>query len=107
LSSIAGLSTFGFSVFSIRLLLENVLRNEDGKLVHQEDILNLARYDARKVASHQIPYMPSRVVLQDFTGVPAVLDLAAMRDVMKKLKNNFLNCYLKCCNLTPITIISK
>ncbi len=68
--------------FSVRVLLENVLRNEDGRLVNKEDIENLIKYDARNVASAEVPYMPARVVLQDFTGVPAVVDLAVMRDAM-------------------------
>ncbi|MFZ0391915.1 MAG: aconitate hydratase AcnA [Calditrichia bacterium] len=72
--------------FSIRILLENVLRKEDGKLVKENDIMKLASYNPTNVAVEEIPYMPSRVVLQDFTGVPAVVDLAAMRDAMKDLK---------------------
>lgn len=69
--------------YSIRVLLENVLRNEDGRLVRKEDVLKLVNYDSRNVPSVEIPYMPARVVLQDFTGVPAVVDLAALRDAMK------------------------
>ena len=70
--------------FSIRILLENVLRNEDGRLVTEKDAKNLAGYDAKDVRPQEIPYMPARVVMQDFTGVPAVVDLAAMRDAMTK-----------------------
>ncbi len=71
--------------FSIRILLENVLRAEDGRLVTENDVKRLAGYDAKHVPNHEIPYMPSRVVLQDFTGVPAVVDLAALRDTVKRL----------------------
>jgi len=70
--------------FSIRILLENILRNEDGRLVTEEDVRNLAGYDAANLPKSEIPYMPARVALQDFTGVPSVVDLAAMRDAMKK-----------------------
>ena len=71
--------------FSIRILLENMLRNEDGKLVHAEDINKVATYNPKKVKPQEIPFMPARVILQDFTGVPAVVDLAAMRDAVKTL----------------------
>jgi aconitate hydratase len=74
--------------FSIRVLLENVLRNEDGRLVTDEDVKKLAAYDPGRVEKKEIPYMPARVVLQDFTGVPAVVDLAAMRDAMKRLNGD-------------------
>ena len=68
--------------FSIRVLLENALRNEDGRLVTKSDIDTIAAYDANNVSPNEIPYMPARVVLQDFTGVPAVVDLAVMRDAI-------------------------
>lgn len=71
--------------FSIRILLENILRNEDGKLVLKEDVEKVAKYNPEAPAVAEIPFMPGRVVLQDFTGVPAVVDLAAMRDAMKEL----------------------
>ncbi len=70
--------------FSIRVLLENVLRNEDGHLVTTEDVQRLIQYNPGAVKAQEIPFMPARVVLQDFTGVPAVVDLAAMRDAMKQ-----------------------
>jgi len=79
-----GLTQIARLPFSIRILLENVLRNEDGRLVSEEDVKNLAGYDATNVSKLEVPYMPARVLLQDFTGVPAVVDLAAMRDAMKK-----------------------
>ncbi len=71
--------------FSIRVLLENILRNEDGRLITKEDVHKLSRYNAKSVGKEEIPYMPARVVLQDFTGVPAIVDLAAMRDAMNAL----------------------
>src|SRR5690606_32351961 len=65
--------------------LEGLLRNCDGFTVTQDDIVGLANYNARKVDAVEMPFVPGRVVLQDFTGVPCVVDLAAMRDAMKKL----------------------
>lgn len=70
---------------SIRLLLEAVLRNCDGYIVSEDDVKNLANWNAAAPAPVEIPFMPSRVVLQDFTGVPCVVDLAAMRDGMNEL----------------------
>jgi aconitate hydratase len=71
--------------YSIRVLLESVLRNCDGKTVMKEDVEALANWNAASPAKLEIPYKPSRVVLQDFTGVPAVVDLAAMRSAMGRL----------------------
>jgi len=71
--------------FSLRILLENLLRNEDGRTVTAEDIRFLARWDAKAEPSREIAYMPARVLMQDFTGVPAIVDLAAMRDAMRAL----------------------
>ena len=71
--------------FSLRVLLENLLRCEDGKTVTADDIKFLAKWDAKAEPSREIAYMPARVLMQDFTGVPAVVDLAAMRDAMKAL----------------------
>ena len=71
--------------YSIRVLLESVLRNCDGFVVTEEDVKNLAAWDASAPAKVEIPFKPSRVVLQDFTGVPAVVDLAAMRSAMQRL----------------------
>jgi len=68
--------------FSLKILLENLLRNEDGEAIRAEDVLALARWDARAQPSNEIAFTPARVVMQDFTGVPAVVDLAAMRDAM-------------------------
>ncbi|QDV27681.1 aconitate hydratase AcnA [Aureliella helgolandensis] len=81
----AGFGEISKLPFSIRILLEAVLRNCDGYIVNQEDVVNLAQWDAAKPAPVEIPFMPARVVLQDFTGVPCVVDLAAMRDGMKAL----------------------
>ncbi len=71
--------------YSLRILLENLLRTEDGQSVKPEDVRNLAGWDAKATPSHEIAFTPSRVLMQDFTGVPAVVDLAAMRDAMKAL----------------------
>jgi aconitate hydratase len=68
--------------FSLKILLENLLRNEDGETIRAEDVVALARWDARAQPSKEIAFTPARVVMQDFTGVPAVVDLAAMRDAM-------------------------
>nr|VFK39383.1 MAG: aconitate hydratase [Candidatus Kentron sp. SD]VFK41358.1 MAG: aconitate hydratase [Candidatus Kentron sp. SD] len=71
--------------FSLRILLENLLRREDGVTVTREDILALAGWDPKAKPATEIAFTPSRVILQDFTGVPAVVDLAAMRDAMEEL----------------------
>jgi aconitate hydratase len=71
--------------FSIRVLLEAVLRNVDGILVKEEDVANLASWHALEPLDVELPYMPARVILQDFTGVPAVVDLASMRGAVKRL----------------------
>jgi aconitate hydratase len=71
--------------FSIRILVENLLRNLDGRVVNEEDLLNIARWQKQYPEPVEIPYHPARVLMQDFTGVPAVVDLAAMRDAMQNL----------------------
>ena len=71
--------------YSIKVLLEAALRNCDGHVVSEDDVIALASYDARKVATTEIPFSPGRVVLQDFTGVPAVVDLAAMREAIVRM----------------------
>ena len=68
--------------FSLRILLENLLRCEDGKAVTKADVLALAKWDPKSEPDKEIGFHPARVILQDFTGVPAVVDLAAMRDAM-------------------------
>src|SRR5579859_2964661 len=83
------LSARGFDLgrlpFSLKILLENLLRREDGVNVTAADIEFLARWDAKAEPSREIAYMPARVLMQDFTGVPAVVDLGAMRDAIKTL----------------------
>ena len=74
--------------FSLRILLENLLRHEDGRTVTADDIKFLAAWDAKAEPSKEIAYMPARVLMQDFTGVPAIVDLAAMRDAMRALGGN-------------------
>ena len=71
--------------YSLKILLENLLRHEDGRDVTREDILALANWDPQAAPSTEISFTPSRVILQDFTGVPAVVDLAAMRDAVVEL----------------------
>jgi aconitate hydratase len=68
--------------FSLKILLENLLRNEDGESIRVKDIEALASWDAKAEPSAEIAFTPARVVMQDFTGVPAIVDLAAMRDAM-------------------------
>src|SRR5580692_12411636 len=71
--------------FSLKILLENLLRREDGVNVTSGDICFLATWKADAEPSREIAYMPARVLMQDFTGVPAIVDLAAMRDAMRSL----------------------
>src|SRR5829696_1089223 len=71
--------------FSLKILLENLLRTEDGQAVTREDIEALAGWDPSGPASIEIAFTPSRVIMQDFTGVPAIVDLAAMRDAMEAM----------------------
>jgi aconitate hydratase len=71
--------------FSLKVLLENMLRNEDGRSVTKEDIQAVALWLKTKTSEREIAFRPARVLMQDFTGVPAVVDLAAMRDAMKVL----------------------
>jgi len=84
----AGLGNVSRLPFSLKVLLENLLRHEDGRFVHADDIRVLAGWNpagAGKSVEKEISFMPARVLLQDFTGVPAVVDLAAMREAMGKL----------------------
>jgi aconitate hydratase len=71
--------------YSLKILLENLLRLEDGRTVRRGDAEKLTRWDPKKVPDEEIAFMPARVLLQDFTGVPAVVDLAAMRDAMARM----------------------
>jgi aconitate hydratase len=74
--------------FALRILLENLLRREDGRNVVPGDILALAGWNSQSKPDREIAFTPSRVLMQDFTGVPAVVDLAAMRDAMKRLSGD-------------------
>src|SRR6201989_3386211 len=71
--------------FSMKVLLENLLRNEDGRTVTKDDIKAVAQWLKTKTSEREIAFRPARVLMQPFTGVPAVVDLAAMRDAMEKL----------------------
>src|SRR6202163_4054966 len=71
--------------FSMKVLLENLLRNEDGRTVTKEDIKAVAEWLKTKSSDREFAFRPARVLMQDFTGVPAVVDLAAMRDAMVAL----------------------
>ncbi len=87
--SLAALAARGFDLtkmpLSMKVFLENLLRHEDGGVVKKSDIEAVARTIGAKPAEREVFFMPARVVMQDFTGVPAVVDLAAMRDAIKKL----------------------
>lgn len=74
--------------FSLKILLENLLRFEDGVNVARGDIEALLKWDPKAQPSHEISFAPSRVIMQDFTGVPAIVDLAAMREAMVRLGGN-------------------
>jgi aconitate hydratase len=81
----AGIGEVSRLPFSLKVLLENLLRHEDNRFVLADDIRALAAWDPSSASSREISFMPARVLLQDFTGVPAVVDLAAMRDAMRHL----------------------
>ncbi|PQO45201.1 aconitate hydratase AcnA [Blastopirellula marina] len=81
----AGLGDIDKLPFSVRVLLESVLRNCDGYIVSEDDVKSLAAWDAKSTEGSELPFLPARVVLQDFTGVPCVVDLAAMRSAMQRL----------------------
>jgi aconitate hydratase len=85
LDAVAGERQIKRLPYSLRVLLENLLRHEDGETVTREDIQALVNWDPKAEPSHEIAFTPGRVILQDFTGVPAVVDLAAMRDAMREL----------------------
>ncbi|MCX5514082.1 aconitate hydratase AcnA [Kaistia algarum] len=80
-----GLPGIGNLPFSLKVLLENLLRNEDGRTVSADDIRAIAEWLVTRKSDREIAYRPARVLMQDFTGVPAVVDLAAMRDAMVNL----------------------
>ncbi len=81
----SGVANLARLPFSLKILLENLLRFEDGNSVTRQDIEALARWDQRGKTEREIAFMPARVLLQDFTGVPCVVDLAAMRDAMAEM----------------------
>ncbi len=88
--SLAALERAGYSgiarlPYSLKILLENLVRREDGRFVHAEHVTALAKWDVASKAQQEIAFTPARVLLQDFTGVPAVVDLAAMRDGIVRL----------------------
>ena len=85
LDELGSIGAVGKLHYSIRVLLESVLRNLDGRVYTEDHVRAIAAYDPRRPAQEEIPFMPGRVVLQDFTGVPCVVDLAAMRDAMRRL----------------------
>src|SRR6266576_3627472 len=80
-----GLKSISRLPFSMKVLLENLLRNEDGRSITKEDIQAVAQWLKTKTSEREIAFRPARVLMQDFTGVPAVVDLAAMRDAMTTL----------------------
>ena len=81
----AGIGEVSRLPFSLRVLLENLLRHEDGRSVRRADIEAMGRWLKRRRSSREIAYRPARVLMQDFTGVPAVVDLAAMRESMRRM----------------------
>src|SRR3984957_10642060 len=83
-----GIATLSQLPFSLKVLLENLLRCEDGVSVTKDDIEALARYDGGIRKEREIAFSPARVLLQDFTGVPCVVDLAAMRDAMAEMQGD-------------------
>ncbi|MBI4062667.1 MAG: aconitate hydratase AcnA [Elusimicrobia bacterium] len=84
----AGVKNISRLPVTLRIILENLVRHADGRLVKEEDVLALAGWNPKKPAANDVPFIPARVILQDFTGVPAVVDLAAMRDAVRRLGGN-------------------
>ena len=93
-----GLGSIDRLPYSIRVLLEALLRNVDGAVVTNDDVAGLAGWNAQAPTRVELPFMPGRVVLQDFTGVPSIVDLAAMRDAMTNLGGdaNLVNPQIRC-----------
>ena len=79
-----GLAAVSKLPFSLKVLLESVLRRCDGRLIAAADVTNLAKWRPTDPGTSEVPFMPARVLLQDFTGVPAVVDLAALRSAMQR-----------------------
>uniref|UniRef100_A0A8C1YJ00 Cytoplasmic aconitate hydratase n=1 Tax=Cyprinus carpio TaxID=7962 RepID=A0A8C1YJ00_CYPCA len=86
--SVLNMSTINQLPFSIRVLLESAVRNCDGFLVKKEDVEKVLNWKVTQSQTVEVPFRPARVILQDFTGVPAVVDFAAMRDAVKKLQGD-------------------
>src|ERR1700716_3712370 len=84
----AGIGKISRLPVSIRIVLESVLRNCDGKKVSEKDVIALSNWNAKEPAAEEIPFVVARIVLQDFTGVPLLVDLAAMRAAVAKLKRD-------------------
>ena len=87
--------------FSIRVLLENALRNLDGYLVTEDDVMAVANWDPKSSSPREFPFMPARVLMQDLTGIPAVVDLAAMRSAMARNGGD----YKKINPLVPVDLV--
>lgn len=87
-ASAVGLGNIDRLPFTIKILLENLLRKEDGQLVKRQDIEAVANWGTKTAQAGEIAFSPARVLMQDFTGVPAIVDLAAMRDAVAKLGGN-------------------
>jgi len=96
-----GLKNISSLPFSIKILLENLIRNEDGVTVTSKDIQTFSKWKKNKKIDLEINFRPARVLMQDFTGVPAVVDLAAMRAAMKALKSD----PKKINPLTPVDLV--
>src|SRR3989337_2515640 len=84
-ASKAGLGDISRLPYSLKVLLENLLRYEDGRTVTVDDVKALAAWIGPRRSDHQIGFRPARILMQDFTGVPAVVDLAAMREAMNDM----------------------
>src|SRR2546423_9903103 len=83
-----GLNGISKLPYSMKVVLENLLRNEDDRTVKKHDIVAVAKWLKKCALEHEIAFRPARVLMQDFTGVPAVVDLAAMRNAMQALGGN-------------------
>src|SRR5438552_8995339 len=82
----AGLGAISRLPVSIRIVLESVLRNVDGKKISENDVRTLANWEPKAERTDEIPFMVARILLQDFTGVPLLVDLAAMRSAASRMK---------------------
>ena len=96
-----GIADISSLPFSIRLLVENALRNMDGYLVTEADVLTAAKWNPSELPTREFPFMPSRVLMQDLTGVPAVVDLASMRSAIARSGGN----YKKVNPLVPVDLV--